>query len=123
MSDDHAPRFFFAILSTLYKAPPIRLAATPFIIFQEYQEMSTSSAQIEANRANAQSSTGPRTPEGKQRSCLNATRHGLTSQNPLLPTEDPEAYQKFCDEYVADLKPKGAIEQQLALSMAGMHGA
>ena len=82
--------------------------------------MSTSAAQIEANRANAQSSTGPRTTEGKQRSCLNATRHGLTSQNPLLPTEDPEAYRKFCDDYVADLKPKGAIEQQLALSMAGM---
>ena len=82
--------------------------------------MSTSFAQIEANRSNAQSSTGPRTPEGKQRSASNSLRHGLTAQNPLLPTEDPEAYRKFCDEYVADLKPKGAIEQQLALSMAGM---
>jgi len=82
--------------------------------------MPISSAQLEANRANAQFSTGPRTAEGRQRSRLNATRHGLTSQNPLLPTEDPQAYRKFCEEYVADLKPKGAIEQQLAHSMAGM---
>ncbi len=32
-----------------------------------------SEARLAANRANAQKSTGPRTPEGKQRSCMNAT--------------------------------------------------
>ena len=80
--------------------------------------MHTSSAQIEANRANAQSSTGPRTPEGKQRSASNSLRHGLTAQNAVPPTEDPQAYRKFCDEYVDDLQPRGSLERQLAEKMA-----
>src|ERR1019366_7337605 len=37
---------------------------------------STSAAQLEANRRNAQRSTGPRTAEGKRHSSLNAMRHG-----------------------------------------------
>ena len=36
------------------------------------------------NRANAQRSTGPKTEEGKQRSSLNALRHGLTGQTIIL---------------------------------------
>jgi len=39
----------------------------------------------EINRANAQHSIGPKTPEGKQRSSLNALRHGLTGQIIVLP--------------------------------------
>jgi len=82
--------------------------------------MSASAARIEANRANSQNSTGPSTPEGKQRSASNSLRHGLTAKTPLLPTEDPQAYRKFCDDYVADLSPKGALELQLAEKMADM---
>jgi hypothetical protein len=37
------------------------------------------------NRANAQHSTGPRTESGKQRSSLNALRHGLTAPQPSSP--------------------------------------
>src|ERR1017187_2689372 len=36
----------------------------------------TSAAQVEANRRNAQRSTGPRSADGKRRSSLNAMRHG-----------------------------------------------
>jgi hypothetical protein len=35
---------------------------------------------LAANRANAQRSTGPKTPEGKANSKLNATKHGFTSR-------------------------------------------
>jgi len=41
--------------------------------------------QIEANRRNAQQSTGPRTDAGKKTSSLNALRHGLTSRIVVLP--------------------------------------
>jgi hypothetical protein len=51
-----------------------------------------SERRLAANRANAQKSTGPRTPEGKSRSALNATRHGILSQVLHLPEEELEAY-------------------------------
>ena len=68
--------------------------------------MSASAVRIEANRNNAQLSTGPRTPEGKERSARNAVRHGLTSAAAFLPNEDPEAYHDFCRKLIDDLRPK-----------------
>ena len=79
--------------------------------------MSASPAQIAANRANGQLSTGPRTPEGKLRSSLNALRHGLTSKMVLLPGDDLEAYNNFKLAFFADLKPNGVLEEQLAFTL------
>ncbi len=39
---------------------------------------------LEANRVNAQHSTGPRTPEDKSRSSRNAVKHGLNSSAPFV---------------------------------------
>ena len=75
--------------------------------------MSTSPIQLAANRANAKQSTGPRTPEGKQRSSLNAMRHGLTSQMVVLPHEDMRAYIAFHEEALKLWAPLAIHEQRL----------
>ncbi len=69
------------------------------------------------NKANAQKSTGPRTAAGKQRSSLNALRHGLTGQTIVLPSEDLAAYQRHSQSFLAEYQPKGATETQLVQSL------
>ena len=69
------------------------------------------------NRANAQKSTGPRTPAGKQRSSLNALRHGLTGHTVVLPTEDHAAYQRHSQSFLDEYRPKEATESQLVQSL------
>jgi len=69
------------------------------------------------NRANSQKSTGPRTPAGKQRSYLNALRHGLTGHTIVLPTEDHSAYQRHSQAFLDEYRPKGATEIQLVQSL------
>ncbi|MGD0301777.1 MAG: hypothetical protein ABSE86_32270 [Bryobacteraceae bacterium] len=75
-------------------------------------------SRAEINRANSQHSTGPRTPAGKQRSSLNALRHGLTGHVIVLPSEDHAAYENHTRRLVDDLQPKGALEEQLVQSLA-----
>jgi hypothetical protein len=77
-----------------------------------------SDSRTETNRANSQHSTGPRTPAGKQRSSLNALRHGLTGHVIVLPSEDHAAYQAHTQRLFDDLQPKGALEEQLVQSLA-----
>jgi hypothetical protein len=71
-------------------------------------------AQVLANQANAQLSTGPKTEEGKNKSKLNAWRHGLTGQTVIMPQEDLKAYLAFREEQLAELEPANAIESQIA---------
>ena len=65
------------------------------------------------NRANAQFSTGPRTESGKQRSSLNALRHGLTAASPILPSEDPTAYESHRLQFIDEHQPATPTETQL----------
>jgi len=69
------------------------------------------------NKANAQKSTGPRTEAGKQRSSLNALRHGLTGQTIVLPTEDHSAYERHSQSFLNQYHPKDATETQLVQSL------
>ena len=80
--------------------------------------MKTSDIQLVANRENAQHSTGPRTPEGKKRSSLNATRHGLTGRVVVMSYEDLQAYNAFVERYIKGLDPRNEPEKQLAFDMA-----
>ena len=67
-----------------------------------------------AESTNQSKSTGNRTPEGKERSSLNALRHGLTGRIIVLPSEDLNVYQSFCKELMADLAPETPVERQYA---------
>ena len=72
--------------------------------------MSSNTNRAEINRVNSLKSTGPRTDAGKARSAMNALKHGLTAKAILLPTEDPEAYQRHVDTFMNDFKPANAAE-------------
>jgi hypothetical protein len=65
------------------------------------------------NRANSQHSTGPRTEAGKHRSSLNALRHGLTAASPVLPSEDPAAYEDHRRRFFNEYQPATPTESQL----------
>ena len=67
--------------------------------------MPASEARIRANRANALKSSGPKTPEGKNRSRLNARKHGLTGDGVALTTEDKEAVEGRFDGMMRELSP------------------
>jgi hypothetical protein len=73
---------------------------------------------IEANRANAQLSTGPRTEQGKAKSSLNAVKTGLTGHTVLLPSEDVAQYERHIQRFFAELKPVGESESSLVQSLA-----
>ena len=77
-----------------------------------------SEKQLAANRANAQRSTGPNTPQGKARARYNGVRHGLTGRVIVLPTEDLAAYRKFFEELVESFHPETPFERQLAQTIA-----
>jgi hypothetical protein len=68
-------------------------------------------AQIAANRANSQKSTGPRTPEGKAASRFNALKHGLDAASILLPGEDPDAYARMVADYTAQFQPASPLQE------------
>jgi hypothetical protein len=69
-----------------------------------------SAAQLTANRANAQLSTGPVTPEGKSRVAQNALKHGLTAKHLVIRIDEAEEFAELRDGLQAELAPQGAIE-------------
>ena len=78
----------------------------------------TSFRQWQANRHNAAKSTGPVTPEGKQRSRCNAVRHGLTAETVIGALEDAEDYKAFEAAITADYDAQSAVERELVLRLA-----
>ena len=82
----------------------------------------TSLRQIEANRHNALKSTGPTTPEGKERSRCNAVRHGLTAETVIAMLESSDDYEAFEATVISDYNAETAVERQLVLRLAVCFG-
>jgi hypothetical protein len=80
--------------------------------------MKTPNWRVVTNRANAQHSTGPKTPEGKAASSQNSARHHLTSKQVVIPGEDPAAFDAHRADLIASLKPANAIESELVEELA-----
>ena len=68
--------------------------------------------QIQANRENAQQSTGPRSPEGKARSSVNRTTHALTARHTILPTESAADFDCLLAGLHAEWNPQTETESQ-----------
>jgi hypothetical protein len=82
------------------------------------EKLMTSAAQAAANRRNSQKSTGPKTEEGKAASAMNALKHGMCAQTPLLPGEDAEAFGDIRADLHARYRPQGRLEARLVDRMA-----
>jgi len=75
-------------------------------------------AQIAANKANAQKSTGPRTAAGKATSSCNNFRHGFTGAFFVLPGENQSDFDQLLEALRAEHQPSTPTESLLVESMA-----
>src|SRR5260370_11120740 len=123
---DHWKITYVSLQQLDAKAP---LSPKPGMVFQRQKgstmlDTSTNEQPLtnraETNRENAQKSTGPRTEAGKQRSSLNALRHGLTGQTVVLPSDDLIAYQRHCQQLHDQYHPKNPMEAQLTQAVADL---
>ncbi len=75
-------------------------------------------AQISANQANSQLSSGPKTEAGKAVSCMNNFRFGFTGAFRVLPNEDELEFEALRTGLLAEHKPATQTERLLVDGMA-----
>jgi hypothetical protein len=75
-------------------------------------------AQIDANRQNAQRSTGPRSAQGKDASSRNGLQHGLSGDKHILPGENPEEFLLLLKDLYDNFHPVGLGEEKLVQRIA-----
>jgi uncharacterized protein YecA (UPF0149 family) len=73
----------------------------------------SSTAQILANRQNAEKSSGPVSAEGKAGVSQNATKLGLFSVASFVRPEEQDIFDEFESGYMAELSPATPLEQTL----------
>jgi len=76
-----------------------------------------SEAQIEASRLNGAKSHGPISEEGKQRSCCNAVKHGLSARTVVLCNESHALFEQLEDDYLETFQPCSIPELHLVQRM------
>ena len=74
-------------------------------------------AQINANRANAQKSTGPKSAEGKAKSSLNRVSHGFNSAALFIAGENREEFDALLADLTNEFQPDTPNEQILVEKM------
>jgi hypothetical protein len=74
--------------------------------------------QINANRANAQKSTGPRTQAGKERVRFNALVHGLRAESVVIPGEDQAKFDEHLARLTDAWMPQDDMEKSLVEQIA-----
>ncbi len=102
---------------------PMAAAATPNPVQPPTPPAATepttiSEAQLAANRANAQHSTGPTSPEGREKSSQNRITHGLAGSFRILGWEDAEQFKELLTSLYDEHKPATDSECRLVNSMA-----
>lgn len=78
----------------------------------------SSERRIAACRANGALSTGPKTEEGRQRSSLNAMRHGLLSKHVVVQGESAENFESVLQQHEERFVPADQVEQGFIEEMA-----
>lgn len=91
----------------------IRPALAPAILVLRGVSIMASAFQTAANQANAQHSTGPRTPEGKTRVAQNARKHGFCAQTLRLAPEEQPLFDALQKGLLEDTRPEGALENEI----------
>jgi hypothetical protein len=76
-------------------------------------------AKIQANRQNAQQSTGPQTESGKSAASRNALTLGLYTRVDYVKPDERDIYKEFCETLYTELSPEGLLEETFATEITG----
>jgi hypothetical protein len=98
-----------------------RLIPAPFLFSREITNNMSTAAQINANRQNAQHSTGPTSTTGRARSSQNSFRHGLASSQLIVPGESQADFEALLAGLISGHNPQSTIESILVHNMATHH--
>src|SRR6185437_13524995 len=77
--------------------------------------------QIEANKRNAEKSTGPKTESGKATSAGNSLKHGITAKKFLRPGEDPAEVEAIYEALRDVHQPEDSFMEDIVLKIAMSH--
>jgi hypothetical protein len=106
------------VINTLSRKRPKPFDRTATLKPEERLMRKTSNARQAANQANAQHSTGPKTPQPNRDregagSDARSRTHGFCSAEILIASEEKEEFDKMAEGYHYDLAPEGETQQTL----------